>query len=316
MKRIIKKYRAMTFEEKTIFTTKFSCIFNIILGIGKILLSFFSTIFFLIAGIVNILIMFSKWQCYLGITKPEKKEAITRNNLIALNLIMAGVMYAIYMARLIYTDTKVMEYKQLLGICIACVSFIELSFAINGLFKAYRKGRFYTNIKIINLSSAFTALVLTEIAITSFASATDMRKINGIFGVVVGGIIILLGIFILISSKISIIDMEHNEYQKINNSTPSLCIINNQVSIPLTNSKICGNYIYVGKVENDYLKGDIIKEKSPIRKWNIYLKILIIILSEILIFVYGIWNLVFYFKSRKVINKLDNIMEHNGYQKI
>lgn len=315
MKKIIKKYRLMTFEERTIFTTKFSCLFNIILGIGKIILSFFESIFFLIAGIVNILIMFSKWQCYLGIMKPEKKEADTRNALIGLNLILAGIMYAIYMARLIYTNTKVMDYRQLLGISIAVVSFVELGFAIKGLFNAYRKGRFYTNIKIINLSSAFTALVLTEIAITSFATEADTRIINGIFGVVVGGIIILLGIFILISSKISIIDKEHNEYKKVNNSN-ILTITDNNIIIPLTNSKVCGNYIYKGQVENNLIIGDITKEKSPIRNWNIFIKILVIILSEILIFVYGIWNLIFYFKSRKIIKKLDNIMEQYGYQKI
>lgn len=316
MKKIISKYRLMTFEERTVFSTKFSCLFNIILAFGKIILSIFQSIFFLIAGIVNILIMFSKWQCFLAIQKPDKRTFEYRNNMIGINLILAGIMYAIYMARLIYTDTKVMDYKMILGISIALVSFIELAIAIKGIFNAKGKGHFYSNIKLINLSSAFTALVLTELAITSFASPTDLRVTNGIFGVIVGGIIILIGGFILLSPKISIVDREHNVYKQISDKQLIELTSDNKVIIPLTKSKVCSNYIYIGTYNNGIIEGDIIKDKSPIRNWNIYVKILVIILSEILIFVYGIWSLIFYFNSYKTINKLDLKMKKNGYQKI
>lgn len=317
MKKFIKKYRSMTFEERTIFSTKFSCIFNTILAVGKILLSIFQGIFFLIAGIINILIMLSKLECYLGVTKPNKKIFEERNNMIGIYLILAGMTYAIYMGRLVFTNVEVMDYSMFLGINIALISFIEIGIAIKGLFNAYGKGHYYRNIKIINLCSAFTAIVLTEIAITSFASDVDTRIIDGIFGMSVGGIIILLAGFIFIAPKISIVDKEHNIY-KINDQSKNKLLFNenNKINLQLTNNKLFGNYYYVAKNDNGIIDGHIIQGKSPIRNWNIFIKILIIVLSEILIFVYAIWGLVFYFKNYKLVNELDKIMEDNGYIKI
>ena len=126
MKKFIKKYRSMTFEERTIFSTKFSCIFNTILAVGKILLSIFQGIFFLIAGIINILIMLSKLECYLGERKNDTKGFSYRNRLIGLFLLLAGLEYGIYMARLIYTDVDLMKYDMIMGIAVACVSFVEM----------------------------------------------------------------------------------------------------------------------------------------------------------------------------------------------
>ena len=128
MKKFIKKYRSMTFEERTIFSTKFSCIFNTILAVGKILLSIFQGIFFLIAGIINILIMLSKLECYLGVTKPNKKSFEERNNMIGIYLILAGMTYAIYMGRLVFTNVEVMDYSMFLGISNSLHLFLTPSF--------------------------------------------------------------------------------------------------------------------------------------------------------------------------------------------
>ena len=317
MKNIISRYRSMTFEERTIFFTKFSCVFNALLAIGKIILSIFQGIFFLVAGIVNIFIMLSKLECFLGVTKPHKKTFQERNNMIGIYLILAGIQYGIYMARFIYTDIESTKYTMFLGINIALISFIEMGIAIKGLFNAYGKGHYFRNMKLLNLCSALTAMVLTEIAITSFASETDTRVIDGMFGVVVGGLIILIAGFILIAPSISIVDREHNVYKLMNNKESRYSLKNEDtIEIQLTNSKVIGNYIYKGKLKNNIIDGHIEKQKSPIAKWNIYVKILIIILSEILIFVYAIWALIFYFRSSKLINKLDLIMKNNNYEKV
>ena len=317
MKRLIKKYKLLSFEKKTVTFTLFSIIFNAILAIGKIILSIFQGVFFLVAGILNIFILLSKLECFLGIKYPKRRTFEYRNNMIGIYLILAGIQYGIYMSRLVFTDVKTMEYSMFLGINIALISFIELGIAIKGLFNAYGKGHYYRNIKLINLCSAFTAMVLTEVAITSFASEVDTRIMDGIFGMSVGGVIILISGFILIAPKISIVDKEHNVY-KLKENSKSLITLdeNNKVKILLTNSKVCGNYTYVGEYKEGIIDGHIIKGKSPIFSWNIYIKILIIVLSEILIFVYAIWSLIFYFKSYKIIQELDKYMENNNYLKI
>lgn len=309
MNKYIEQYKKMSFEEKTIFSTKFSILFNALLAVGKFIISFFSSFFMIAAAIINIFMMLSKVECYYG-EKTKGKDFIYRNKLIGIFVILAGTEYGIYMGRLIYSNVDLMQYDMILGIIIACVSFVELAIAIKGCFNAFGKGHYYRNIKLINLSSALTAMVLTEIAITSFASEEDTRFISGIFGLCVGIIIILIGIYILIAPKISIVDKLQNNYQSVNETADA------EVVIPLTNSKLYGNYTYKGIVTNKTCKGVIEKGKSPIFKWNIYIKILVIVLSEILIFPYAVGALVFHFKSAKIISILDQTMIEKGYIKI
>ncbi len=310
MIKLIKKYYNLTFEEKCLFSAKFSLISNVSLAIGKFILSFFKGIFFLVSGILNLFIMISKLECYRGIKEKGEKTFNYHNNMIGLFVILAGVQYAIYMGRMLYSNVEVMSYGMRLGILIAIISFIEMGVAINGLFKSYGKGHYYRNLKLINLCSALTAIVLTEVAITSFASEADMRIINGTFGLAVGGLISLIGVFILIAPKFSIVDKERNIYIT-KNKTNNL----GEITIQLTHSKIYGNYYYQATKKENVFDGYIIKEQSPIRKWNIYLKILVIVLSEILIFPYAIGAFINFFKGPQIIKKLDNLMKEQGYNK-
>jgi len=313
MVNLINKYRSMSFEEKTIFTSKFSIIFNAFMALCKFIMAFFTSMFFIAAAIVNILVAGSKMQCYLGEKYPEKKSFDYRNKMIGFLLLCAGLEYTIYMARLIFTNTEVMQYSMFLGIMVATVSFIEMGIAIKGCFNSFGKGHYYRNIKLISFCSALTAIVLTEIALTSFASEVDTRVLNGLFGMSVGVIIILIAIYIFIAPQISIVDREHNVY-KIKKGCKELN--ENKIEIPLTFSKFYGNYIYKGQVAKGIVDGHIVKGKSPILKWNIYWKITIIVLSEILIFPYAFGALIFHFKNASLIKKLDNHMLELNYQKV
>ena len=312
MMKIVNYYRSLSFQEKTVFTAKLSILMNLILGIGKTILSFFFGVFFLVAAIVNYFIMLTKLECYLGIKYPNKKSFEYRNKCVGIFLLIAGLEYAIYMGRMIFTDVAIMDYDMILVIIIACVAFVELVVAIKGCFKSLGKGHYYRNIKLTSLCSALTAIVLTEVALTSFASETDLRFVNGIVGMVVGIIIILISIYVLIAPKISIIDKEYNIYLSTADHKP---IFDNQIRIKLTNSKIYRNYVYLGNVSKNKIEGHIIQEKSPIWSWNVYILILVIVLSEILIFPYAIGALVFHFKCRNIINELDDYMLEKGYKK-
>ena len=74
MKKLIKKYLTLPFEEKTLFNTLFSIIFNGFMAIVKILMGCFTSmyLFALASGGMNIFLMFSKIQVYLGLKHPEK----------------------------------------------------------------------------------------------------------------------------------------------------------------------------------------------------------------------------------------------------
>ena len=311
MMKIVNYYRSLSFQEKTIFTAKLSILMNLILGIGKTILSFFFGVFFLVAAIVNYFIMLTKLECYLGIKYPNKKSFEYRNKCIGIFLFIAGLEYAIYMGRMVFTNVSIMDYDMILGIIIACVAFVELAIAIKGCFNSYGKGHYYRNIKLTSLCSALTAIVLTEVALTSFASETDLRFVNGLVGMIVGIIIILISIYVFISPRVSIVDKEHNIYKLKKGIEP----IKEDIRIKLTNSKFYRDYVYVGKVVGNIIDGHIVQEKSPIWTWNIYILILVFILSEILIFPYAIGALIFHFKSRNIIIKLDNELFKIGYVK-
>lgn len=314
MKRLITKYKQLSFEDKTIFTTQISILINATLAIGKIFLSIFRGVFFFIAGVVNIFIMIAKLECFLGVKQPEKKSFNYRNTMIGLFLMFAGMQYSLYMGRMIFADIEIMQYSITLGCCVAFVSFVEMGLAIRGCFLSFGKGHYYRNIKLINLCSALTALVLTEVALMSFASETDFKKESGIFGFIVGGIMILIAIFIFAAPKVSIVDREHNVYEKMNDEPDN--DLNTTIHLPLTHSKLYGNYDYIATKNGNRIDGYIKKGKSPIRNFPILLKIFLIILSEILIFPYAIGAFIFYLKNCNIIKRLDQKMEEEGYKKV
>lgn len=305
---IIDYYKELSFEEKMIYSTKISIIWNIILSVGKFIISIFGGVFFLIAGIINIFTSMSKIECLRGLKNEDTFKK--RNIVISIFLFLSGLQYTIYMASIIFWNRSTINTGMILGIMIALVSFIELGIAITGLIKVKSKGHIYRNIKIINFSSALTAIVLTEISIMSFASNTDNTLINGIFGIVVGVVIMLLSLFIYFAPRYSIIDRTYNVY-KSNENVDDL-----DINIRLKESFWYGGYSYKAEVKDNICRGYIIKDKSRIMSLNIYIEILLIILSEILIFVYAIGYIVYYIKCIHLIDDLDKIMFDNNYKKI
>lgn len=314
MQNWISKYRALSFEEKTLFATRFSIFLNILLAIGKFIIAIImKDVFFFVAGVFNLFILISKLSCYIGVKYPNIKNFKFHNNMIGIFLFLSGFQYGIYMTRLVFYDVKVMDYSMFLGTMIAFISFVEMGVAIKGCFNSFGKGHYYRNIKLINLCSAFTAIVLTETAIMSFASEGDSRQLNGLFGMAVSIIIELIAIYIFFAPYISLVDREHNVYILIDGNKK---LEKDELIIQLTNSKWYGNYVYKAKVMDNKIDGHIIKGNSPLFKWNIYITILVILLSEILIFPYAIGALIFHFKCAKLIKKLDSKLLDLGYKKI
>lgn len=301
---LVKRYRALSFEDRTIFNARFSIIFNLLLAIGKIILGFFANTVFFVTAVVNVFMMLSRFECYLGATRPHRRSFRYRNNFVGTFLVLAGVGYTIYMVLLLFSVFKTRDYNMAIGIAIAFVSFVELGVAIRGCLNAYGTGHYYRNIKMINLCSALTAIALTEMAILSFADETDTRVFDCWFGIGVGILIIILGIYVFIAPMVSIIDRKHNVYKMTENSD----LREDRFKFKLTNSKFYGNYYYIGKIQNDMVDGLVLQEKNPIFKWNIFILILVILLSEILIFPYAIGALVFHFKNAGIIKKLDELM--------
>lgn len=310
---LVKRYRALSFEDRTIFNARFSIIFNLLLAIGKIILGFFANTVFFVTAAVNIFMVLSRVECYLGVTKPQRRSFRFRNNFVGTFLILAGIEYTIYMFLLLFSVFETRDYSMAIGLIIALVSFVELGVAVRGCLNAYGRGHYYRNIKMINLCSALTAIALTEMAIMSFASETNTKWFDCWFGIIVGIIIIMLGIYIFIAPIVSIIDRKHNVYQMTENSD---LLTEDRFKFKLTNSKFYGNYYYIGKIQGGNVDGLVLQESNPIFKWNIFIQILVFLLSEILIFPYAIGAIIFHFKNAGLIKKLDKLMTSHSCIKL
>lgn len=313
MKKTIKKVINLSFEEKTVLLSIISVCFNFIFGVGKIIMSFFFGVFFLASGIVNILLGFAKLTCYIGIKRKDLSFTKAKT-IVSILIFIAGIEYTIYMLRYVFWGYTISPYQANIAIIIASVSFTEMILAIIGLFKSLYVSHYYRFIKIINFISALSAIMLTMVALLSFASTNSNELLCGLSGALCGIIIMLLAVYIYFSEKLTIIGKECNHY-KIKNKMHNE-INTETIEIILSDNFWFGGYRYIGKVRDGVVEGEIIRTRWKFNSLNIYIKILLIILSEILVFVYFIGRCIFLIKNIKMINKLDTLMLERGYEKI
>ena len=149
-------------------------------GIGKFVFGIvFKNPMFGVSGVFSVFMCLSKVECYLG-AKTSRKTFKSRNNMIAIFLLIASLVYIFYSARLVFMDFSSMSYPDFAAIIIAAVSFIELGIAIYGLAKVKRKGHYFRNIKIINFFKFFI------LEIFFFRTVTDKcrnhKQYNGYYG--------------------------------------------------------------------------------------------------------------------------------------
>ncbi len=318
----INAYRNKTFEQKIVIATLFSLFLNMILAIGKIVITIISGSFiFLISAGINACSFLSKMQCYSGIKHNSKgKDFKIKNIFVACLLMLSGLMFVLYMGRLLLFHVKTFQYTEFLGINIALISFIEMGFAITGIIRVKKSGYFYRNIKVINFASACTAIVLTQVAILSFTQLDNANFVNGLTGVGIGFFIILLGIFVLILPKVGIADRIHNEYHYLISYDDTqnriyeyqgkynINISNGHMEIIFSNHIVYGKYCFEAVISENGIEGELIHERHFFKSLPIYVKILFVILSEILLIVWLFGRGIDFIKNACLPKKLDRLM--------
>lgn len=303
--------RKSVVSNKSIFLLRTSLFVNLFLFFGKFILGLFYDYFFCISGIFNAFIFLSKRECLHGLLAPREKFE-KRNRRISFFLFCAGVMYGVYMTRLLFFTKESIRYPMQISILIAFVAFLEFGFALGGILNDKGKGRFFRNLKIINFCSALTAIMLTQIVLLSFQEATNVNKINGIVGISLGFLLIILSVFIYFAPQLCIEDRSHQVFQKKGDEKSKDLT---SVRILLKKNKIYGDYIYEGeRKEKNIVDGYIVKEKAGFYSLPLFFKILLLILSEILIFPYLIGRLFYFFSCAKLPQKLMKYMEENQYE--
>ena len=167
---------------------KKSYIFNILLGIAKLLIGLFIHFYsFCISAMYNLMLGFSKYKA--------KK---IKSNYTGLFIILASLLYILYSVYIIKEHINA-NYHMYVGILIAAITFTEIGIAIYGIIK--NKNSLKAKIeKQLNLCSAIISLSLTQQALMSFNNpGKDISLFVGIGGIVFSSITIIIGIIIQLS---------------------------------------------------------------------------------------------------------------------
>lgn len=295
-------------------TTIISLTFNLLIGISKWIIAIFNGVVFFLSGVINILMGLAKLLCYTGLLTNEDNYK-KRNLLVSILVFASGLEYFIYMLNVYIGNFTLNSYNSYIAILIAFTSFIEIGLAIYGLFKVKGKGHSYRNLKLINFVLGVEAMVLTENAILSFTSKETYVESSSLFGFIVGLFVMVLSIFMLLSPYITIADQEKNDFVLLDESKNK--IISKEGELLLKHSYIYGDYVYKYRyIDEKEVEGEIIKKEGFFKKTNIFIKIILIVLSEILIFIWLIGRFIYFLRCSFLIKELDKVMEDDGFKKI
>ena len=210
MKDLIRKFRTLEKKDQLIFFLICSTISNFFVGVIKFIFSLTipSLWFFINAGFSFVLAIcrLLTIRKYNKIKKIKYKQIIIReeNKSYLQNgimLILLGIMYFFVSSYMYYkgTNTNMHEYITYL---VALISFTSIGTAIYGMVKYKRNQEpIIKGIKITNFANALTSIVLTQVVLLdTYANEYD-STLNGYTGMGVSLIIIVLGLYMIISIK-------------------------------------------------------------------------------------------------------------------
>lgn len=203
-------------DDLVIFFLIFTTIGNILIAIVKFI--FFITTLFLWFGVnMGFTIVLSLARIFsirdYGKMRTMKNKEIKRkigyknylNN--GILLIILGVMYFFVSVYMYYegTTTNMHEYLTYL---VAFIAFWSIGSAIYGMVK-YKKDHspILKSVKITNFSNALTSIVLTQVVLLdTYAKEYDLANVNGYTGMGVSLIIMILGLYMIISISTNLKD--------------------------------------------------------------------------------------------------------------
>lgn len=317
MKNIVKKKKKDTFFKKYIKQLPYlSLIINFLVALFNIITGLFLNYSILIIGIYSLLISFSKLVSLYSISKNKAND--TRFNLLtAILIFISSLIYIIYMSLLLNDLNIKTKYTLVYSIFLALIAFTQLTITIRSFFKINIDALARRNLLLIYFICALTSLLTTQIALLSIntSPSIDTNFYNGISGISIGIFTLIISLFIVFSKKYSLIVNNNFAFKEVDSSkNKKLDLTNKENSLVLIKSKIYGTYIYSYSYQDDSINGNIIKIKPSIKNINIFIKIILIILSEILIFIYLIGYLKFLILLIFIKDKLIKIMEDNGFR--
>ena len=219
MKKIIDQFKKIEKEDRIMFFLVFTTIGNIFMSLVKFVLSLtLPSLWFFINAIFMIVLSFARFfsiKDYRKIKLINDKEEIQKigyknylNN--GILLVLLGIMYFFVNVYIYYkgTNTTMHEYLTYL---VALVAFWSIGSSIYGMIKYKRNNMpILKAVKLTNFANALTSIMLTQIVLLDTYANTEAYNsnlMNGLTGISVGIVIIILGLYMIIGiNKIQRVD--------------------------------------------------------------------------------------------------------------
>lgn len=219
MNKLIEHFKQLKKEERVMFFLIFTTIGNILIAILKFILSlilpslwfFINAIFMLVLSFARILSIMDYSKIKLIQNKEEIKEIGYKNYLNnGILLIVLGIMYFFVNVYIYYTGTNTTMHEYVTYL-VALVAFWSIGSAIYGMIKYKRNhAPILKAVNLTNFANALTSIMLTQIVLLdTYADAKvyNSNLMNGLTGMGIGIIIIILGLYMVIGiNKIRKID--------------------------------------------------------------------------------------------------------------
>lgn len=207
---LIKKYKQLEKEDRIMLFLIFTTFGNMIIALLKFVLSLtLPSLWFFINALFMIILTFSRFFSIKDYGKIRslndavEKQMMGYKNYLnnGILLIILGIMYFFVNVYIYYkgTNTTMHEYLTYL---VALVAFWSIGSAIYGMIKYKRNNSpIIKAVKLTNFANALTSIMLTQIVLLDIYANTNLYNsnlMNGLTGMSVGIIIIVLGLYMII----------------------------------------------------------------------------------------------------------------------
>ena len=207
---LIKKYKQLEKEDRIMLFLIFTTFGNMIIALLKFVLSLtLPSLWFFINALFMIILTFSRFFSIKDYGKIRSlNDAVEKQRLGYKNylnngilLIILGIMYFFVNVYIYYkgTNTTMHEYLTYL---VALVAFWSIGSSIYGMIKYKRNNSpIIKAVKLTNFANALTSIMLTQIVLLDTyanTNAYNSNLMNGLTGMSVGIIIIVLGLYMII----------------------------------------------------------------------------------------------------------------------
>ena len=218
MSKIIVYLKKLKKEERIIFFLVFTTIANIFIALIKFILSLtLPSLWFFINALFMIILSIARFYSIKDYKKTKQIndeyliQKIGYNNYLnnGILLIILGIMYFFVNVYIYYkgTNTTMHPYMTYL---VALISFWSIGSAIYGIIKYKRNHTpILKAVKLTNFANALTSIMLTQIVLLDTYAPKNYNSnlINGISGMSIGIIIIILGLYMIIGiNKVKKVD--------------------------------------------------------------------------------------------------------------